>query len=196
MMGLKCRGFCRSQKTLIKTSQTQKSCWPQLPVSFGGPKTQQGPTVNSIIHYNWHVVVGHMWLVWYRLQHQLCSNFLRSDSSPVHLCCCSVSVIPGSYISICHSPLHPHSLTDHWSHWCCWLRPVVFLVPLRTEVMCLPWRFPAVPWEQWLRAGITSAPSDNGTAARINSSGIGVADKTESGPVAAVTKPVTFMVRR
>lgn len=34
--------------------------------------------------------------------------------------------------------------------------------PQSTEVMCLPWRCPAVPWAQWLRAGITSGLSDPG----------------------------------
>lgn len=34
--------------------------------------------------------------------------------------------------------------------------------PHSTEVMCLPWRCPAVPGEQWLRAGITSGLSDPG----------------------------------
>lgn len=38
-------------------------------------------------------------------------------------------------------------------HWAC-------LAPHSTEVMCLPWRWPAAPGEQWLGAGITSGLSD------------------------------------
>eukprot|EP00064_Thunnus_orientalis_P011106 superscaffoldBa00001570_g11136 len=34
--------------------------------------------------------------------------------------------------------------------------------PHSIEVMCLPWRYPAAPGEQWLRAGITSGLSDPG----------------------------------